>query len=146
METVDVCIVGGGITGLAAAWRLGLAGRETVVLERFELDHTRGSSHGPTRIFRFAYPDPLYVRMAQAALPLWRELESGSGDEILKITGGLDLGEPATVDAVAAALEACNAAVERLPDARNRFPWLGAEGAGVYSPDTGVLSAARAWG
>ena len=30
-------------------------------------------AHGGTRIFRFAYYDPIYVRMAQASLPLWRD-------------------------------------------------------------------------
>jgi sarcosine oxidase len=144
MESVEVCVVGGGVTGLAAAWRLGLAGREVVVLEQFALDHGRGSSHGATRIFRFAYPDPLYVRMAQASLPLWRELEAASGDEILKITGGLDVGDPAILESVANALIGCGAAAERVSDPGARFPWLAVDGAAVYSPDTGVLAAARA--
>jgi sarcosine oxidase len=143
MERVDVCIVGGGVTGLAAAWRLGLAGVETLLLERFELDHARGSSHGATRIFRFAYPDPLYVRMAQATLPMWRELESASGEELLKITGGLDLGEPKVVEAVAVAMESCGAEVDRMPNARRRAPWLHVDGPAIYSPHTGVLAAAR---
>ena len=144
MESVEVCIVGGGVTGLAAAWRLGHAGRETLLLERFEIDHVRGSSHGATRIFRFAYPDTTYVRMAQASLPLWRELERASGDEILRTTGGLDVGDPASVEPVAEALEACGAAVDRMPEAQTRFPWFRSEEPAVYSPDTGVLGAARA--
>jgi monomeric sarcosine oxidase len=144
MESVEVCVVGGGITGLAAAWRLGLAGREVIALEQFTLDHARGSSHGATRIFRFAYPDAFYVRMAQASLPLWRELEAASGEEILRITGGLDVGDPAILDAVASALIRCGAAAEREPDPRTRFPWLAVDGPAVYSPDTGVLAAARA--
>ncbi len=144
METVDVCLVGGGVTGLAAAWRLALAGRETLLLERFELDHNRGSSHGATRIFRFAYPDPLYVRMAQAALPIWRELEAVSGEEILRTTGGIDAGDPVVVESVAEALASCGAAVEKLDRAGTRFSWLVVDGAGAYSPDTGVLGAARA--
>jgi len=144
MESVEVCVVGGGVTGLAAAWRLGLAVREVIALEQFTLDHARGSSHGATRIFRFAYPDPLYVRMAQASLPLWRELEAASGDEILKMTGGLDVGDPAILEGVASALIGCGAAAERLDDPQTSFPWLAVEGMAVYSPDTGVLAAARA--
>ncbi len=143
MERVEVCIVGGGVTGLAAAWRLGLAGVETLLLERFELDHARGSSHGATRIFRFAYPDPLYVRMAQATLPMWRELESACGEELLKITGGLDIGEPKVVEAVAIAMESCRAEVDRMPNARRRAPWLHVDGPAIYSPHTGVLAAVR---
>ena len=143
MERVDVCIVGGGVTGLAAAWRLGLSGIDTLLLERFDLDHQRGSSHGATRIFRFAYPDPMYVRMAQATLPMWRDLESTSGEDLLKITGGLDLGDPKVVQAVAVAMESCGAEVDRMPNARRRAPWLHVEGPALYSPHTGVLAAAR---
>ena len=143
MEHVDVCIVGGGVTGLAAAWRLGLMDVETLLLERFELDHTRGSSHGATRIFRFAYPDPMYVRMAQQALPMWRELESASGEDLLKLTGGLDVGDPKVVQAVAVAMESCKAEVDRMPNTRRRAPWLHVEGPALFSPHTGVLAAAR---
>ena len=143
MERVDVCIVGGGVSGLAAAWRLGLAGVEALLLERFELDHARGASHGATRIFRFAYPDPVYVRMAQAALPMWRELESASGEDLLKLTGGLDVGDPKVVQAVAVAMESCSAEVERMPNTRRRAPWLHVDGPALYSPHTGVLAAAR---
>jgi sarcosine oxidase len=95
MDRVDVAVVGAGIVGLSAAWRLAEAGQDVVVLERFDLGHNRGSSHGATRIFRFAYDDPVYVRLAQEALPLWRELESTAGRSLLHITGGIDVGDPA---------------------------------------------------
>ena len=144
MESVEVCVVGGGVEGLATAWRLGVAGREALVLERFDLGHDRGSSHGANRIFRFAYPDQLYVRMAQDSLPLWRELEAASADDILRTTGGVDVGDHAILEGVAAALTSCGAAVERVPDAHARLPWLRVGGPAVFSPDTGVLAASRA--
>lgn len=147
MNEVEVVIVGAGVNGLAAAWRLAEAGHEVLVLERFALGHDRGSSHGPTRIFRFAYDIPDYVRLAQAALPLWRELETTSGREILKITGGVDVGNENYLQNLQSALTACAARAERLDAAerRKRFRWLeaGDEDA-VFSPDTGVLAAARA--
>lgn len=143
---VEFAVVGGGAMGLSAAYRLARAGREVLLLERFRLGHDRGSSHGATRIFRFAYHDPVYVRMAQAALPLWRELERG-GREILRITGGIDVGAPGYLDRCARALEACGAAAERLDPATRsaRFPWLRAgEEPALFSPDTGVIAAATA--
>ena len=76
--------------GSAAAWWLARRGRQVVLLERFEQGHIRGSSHGGSRIFRFAYPDPDYVRLAQAALPLWRELEADAGRSLVETTGGID--------------------------------------------------------
>lgn len=147
MNPVDVAIVGGGVAGLAAAWRLASEGRDVALFERFALGHDRGSSHGATRIFRFAYSDPVYVRLAQAALPLWRELEVVSGREILRITGGVDAGDPSYLDACTSALESCGARVERLvpPARRERFPWLEAgDDPAIFSPDTGVLAAAHA--
>src|SRR5262252_7990821 len=114
MENVDVAVIGAGLVGLSAAWRLALAGRRVTVFERFPLGHDRGSSHGPTRIFRFAYDDPEYVRLAQRALPLWRELEDATGERLLEITGGFDVGDPTYLDGCEAALRLSGARAERL--------------------------------
>src|SRR5438067_8410194 len=78
--------------GAATAHALARAGHEPVVLEQFEVGHARGSSHGEARIFRLVYDDPRYVRLAQRALPLWRDVEAESGEAILATTGSLDLG------------------------------------------------------
>ncbi|HEY2985262.1 MAG TPA: FAD-dependent oxidoreductase, partial [Jatrophihabitantaceae bacterium] len=75
----DVVVVGGGVMGSAAAWRLAARGADTVLLERFEPGHVRGASHGASRIFRFAYPDPFYVELAVRALPHWRDVEAATG-------------------------------------------------------------------
>jgi sarcosine oxidase len=144
MDRVDVAVVGAGIVGLSAAWRLAEAGQDVVVLEQFNLGHDRGSSHGATRIFRFAYDDPVYVRLAQKALPLWRELENAAGRTLLQITGGIDVGDPTYLEACNAALRACGARTHHLgPKARrDRFPWLNVRDEGcIFSPDTGVIAA-----
>ena len=65
-----MAVIGAGAMGSAAAWWLARRGVDVVLFDQFEAGHTRGSSHGATRIFRMAYDDPAYVRMAQAALPL----------------------------------------------------------------------------
>jgi sarcosine oxidase len=70
-----VAVVGAGVMGCAAAWALSERGVEVTVHEQFELDHTRGSSHGQTRIFRLAYPDPYWIRFAQEAYAGWQELD-----------------------------------------------------------------------
>src|SRR5437868_59568 len=81
-ERADVVIVGAGLAGSAAAWALARRGRSVVLLEAFEPGHRRGSSHGSARIFRRAYPDPLYVRLTGQAQVLWRQLADGAGREI----------------------------------------------------------------
>jgi sarcosine oxidase len=123
MREADVVVVGGGVMGAATAWRLAKAGRRPVVLEQFEVGHPQGSSHGSVRVFRFSYGDPTYVRMAMEALPLWRELERDTGQEILTALGQLDWGQP-YVETNAAALRGCGvqATVFETAEAMERYP------------------------
>ena len=72
---MKVAVVGAGVMGCAAAWALRGRGADVTVYEQFELDNTRGSSHGRTRIFRIAYPDPFWIRFAQEAYEGWKELD-----------------------------------------------------------------------
>jgi len=67
-----------------------------MLLEQFTPGHDRGSSHGSARIFRRAYPDPLYVRLTGQVQPLWRELADEAGEELITTTGAVDYG-PARV-------------------------------------------------
>jgi sarcosine oxidase len=72
---MKVAIVGAGVMGCATAWALRDRGAEVTVHEQFGLDHARGSSHGRTRIFRIAYPDPAWIRFAREAYAGWQELD-----------------------------------------------------------------------
>src|ERR1700744_5933178 len=75
----DLIIVGAGLAGSAAAGAPSARGLDVVVLEAFGPGHRNGSSHGSARIFRRAYPDPLYVRLTGAAGEQWRRLEDQAG-------------------------------------------------------------------
>jgi sarcosine oxidase len=108
-----------------------------------------GSSHGATRIFRFAYTDPAYVAMAQEALPLWRQLEEESGEVLLETTGGIDIGSEASIAPIEAALAASGVKAERVPanEAADLWPGLAVDGRDdvvLFSPDAGRLWAERA--
>jgi sarcosine oxidase len=108
--------------GSSAAWWLARRGHRVTVYEQFGPGHTRGSSHGGSRIFRFAYPDRRYVEMAREALPLWRELEADAGETLLDTTGSIDHGDPTSVGAVADALDGdC----EWMPADAARLRWSG---------------------
>jgi sarcosine oxidase len=143
-EQADVVVVGAGVMGLAAARALTCAGREPLVLEQFRVGHTRGSSHGATRIFRLAYEEPEWVRLAQEALPLWRELETESGESLLQLTGLIDL--PDDPDRLAATLYATGTPYELLTaeEVEHRFDLVTDCDKVVWQPDAGVVLADRA--
>src|SRR5437868_4802849 len=129
--------------GLAAAWALRRAGRDAVVLEQFRVGHTRGSSHGATRIFRLAHDEPAWVRLAQEAFELWRELERESGETLLELNGLLDLAlDPASL---VATLEACGVAHELLDAAEvdRRFGLVTDCCKAVFQPEAGIVWADR---
>jgi sarcosine oxidase len=90
-----------------ARWLAG-RGRDTLLLERFEVGHGRGSSGGPTRVFRLTYEHPDDVRMARRALEEWRALESEADEPLMVTTAGLDLGRAgrSSANALAVAGEA----------------------------------------
>jgi sarcosine oxidase len=58
----DVIVVGIGGMGSAACWQLAQRGQRVLGLERFDIPHSLGSSHGISRIIRLPYyEDPAYV-------------------------------------------------------------------------------------
>jgi len=86
-----VAVVGAGVMGSATAWALAERGADVTLYEQFADGHSRGSSHGRTRIFRLAYPEPHWVELAQEALAGWRELERATGTELLGLHGLVEL-------------------------------------------------------
>jgi sarcosine oxidase len=147
VQRVDAVVVGGGIMGAATAWWLARRGQDVTLLEQFEPGHVRGSSHGGSRIFRLAYPDPFWIDLARAAREDWRELEAETGDELLVLTGSVDHGNPAVLDGIAAALDARRARHDRLEPkaATDRWPGMRFDGPVLHQPDGGRIAADRAW-
>jgi sarcosine oxidase len=140
----DAIVVGGGVMGTATAHELAKSGRNTLLIERFTLGHARGSSGGPTRIFRFTYEHPDYVRMAGPALDAWRELEDVSGERLLYMTGGIDIGEGGRRSAEA--LEAAGAPFSWITPEATMERWPGlliADGTPVLLQDQGGVCMAE---
>ena len=79
--------------GSATLFHLARRGLRVLGLERYDLLHEYGSSHGLTRIIRLAYWEhPGYVALLRRSYQLWRELERLSGEQLLHITGSIDGG------------------------------------------------------
>jgi len=145
VERVEVAVVGAGLLGSAAARALAARGVPVVLFEQFGLGHDRGSSHGATRIFRFSYHDPYYVRMAVLASEAWDRLAADAGEELLVRTGGLDAGPGA--QGCAAALAECGVEHAWLTDGqiRDAYPGIAVRPGErmLFQPDSGVCLAGR---
>jgi sarcosine oxidase len=93
LSPYDVIVLGLGGMGSATLFHLARRGVRVLGLERFDLVHEYGSSHGLTRIIRLAYWEhPTYVSLLRRAYELWRELESLADERLLHITGSIDAG------------------------------------------------------
>jgi sarcosine oxidase len=147
----DVIVVGIGGMGSAAAWQLARRGQRVLGLERFDIPHAMGSSHGISRIIRLAYyEDPDYVPLLRRAYELWREAEAASGDELLVLTGSVDASpedDPLFNGALAAA-RAHHLPHEVLTGAQvnERFPGyrLPDDHRAVFQPQGGLVTSERA--
>lgn len=95
METItaDVVVVGLGAFGSAALWRLAERGVDVVGIDRFDVGHDLGSSHGLTRLFRVACKEhPGLAPIARKSLELWTALGERYGDTYVEQGGCLNVG------------------------------------------------------
>ena len=150
MPAYDVAVVGLGAMGGAALYHLAARDQRVIGLDRFPIGHTRGSSHGESRIIRLAYFEhPDYVPLLRLAYRNWRALEAATGQAVLLTTGILEAGPPGS-DIVAGSLassieHAIPHAVLDSAQVSARFPALTLPGdwTAVFQPDAGILAPER---
>jgi len=136
--------------GSAACYHLARRGTRVLGLERFDVPHQMGSSHAVNRIIRLAYyEDPSYVSLLRRAYELWRELQSGFGEQLLHITGSVDASD-ADGEVFRGSLRSCE--LHDLPhevltsaDLSRQFPAfrLPAGHLALFQPDGGFLLSER---
>lgn len=151
MPAHDVIVAGLGAMGSAAAMQLARRGLKVLGLERFDIPHAMGSSHGTNRIIRLSYFEhPAYVPLLRRAYELWRGTETLAGERLLHVTGGIDAGPP-DGRVVAGSLLACrqHGLTHEVMDAgaaARRFPgYRLLDGhVAVYQPDAGFVMSERA--
>lgn len=146
-ERYDVVVVGVGGMGSAALYHLARRGTSALGVERFDLLHEQGSSHGLTRIIRLAYFEhPDYVPLLRRAYELWRELEEEAREQLLWITGIVEGGER-ILDGVLRSCAEHDLAHEVLTGAEvaERFPAyrLPPQLQVAYQPDGGFVTPER---
>ena len=140
----DVVVVGAGVFGLATALELARRAHAVTVIDRFGSGHPATSSTGASRSIRIAYGDPFYVDLARDALDRWAALERATGRTILQLTGQVDLGPDAVLDALVESVAAAGATLERRTSAslRATFPEISDGRDGLFQAQAGTVMAA----
>ncbi len=143
----DVIVIGLGAMGSAAAYHLAGRGQRVLGLDAYARLHTRGSSHGRSRIIRQVYKEAAeYVPLVQRAYDLWRDLEQESGRALLTTTGGLTIGERggAAAEGMARSAQQHNLPYEELSseEVAARFPAFDLPDGlmAVFDPMAGILA------
>ena len=72
------------------ALQLARAGVPTVLMEQYPMPHTRGASHGASRVIRLLGDDNLAA--LEYSYAAWEELEKLTGETLLVRTGLINLG------------------------------------------------------
>ena len=149
--TASAIVVGVGAMGSATALHLARRGVQVTALERFDIPHSHGSSHGVSRIIRLPYYEsPAYVPLLRRAYELWRELGRITGRELLVVTGSVDASpadDPLFNGALAAARQhGLPHEVLRGTEVNARFPGyrLPANHRAVFQPEGGLVASERA--
>ncbi|RKD93755.1 N-methyl-L-tryptophan oxidase [Halopiger aswanensis] len=97
-DRYDVVVIGVGGMGSATTYHLAERGLDVVGLERYDIPHTMGSSHGITRIIRRAYYEhPDYIPLIERAYDLWDDLAEETGRDVIHRTGSIDAGPEGNV-------------------------------------------------
>lgn len=142
-ESATYVVIGAGLSGAAAAWRLAQSGADVIVLERDVPASEHGSSHGSARIFRYGYLDPFYADLVVQARAGWDELEATSGRQLITPSGSLDFGSVRNPRGLADVLETVGVEHELLSreDAAERWPQLAFDTEVLWHPGAGVIDA-----
>ena len=152
MRESEFIVLGMGAMGSATLYHLARKGASPLGIEQFEVGHGLGSSYGHSRAFRTFYHDPIYTTLAEASVPLWREIESLSGRKVLTLNGMVIFAKEGNSDFERnlGVLEGLKASYELLtPDEVTvRFPALHPPKGTVacFTPLAGFLDANRAVG
>ncbi len=147
--TFDVIVIGAGSMGSATAYHLAKEGRRVLLVEQFTVGHTRGSSHGGSRIIRYTHETISDASIMPATFALWRALEKESGQALLQMTGGLYMSAETdpwlhdtrkTLQALNFPYRELNAAEMRREYPQFRLP---ASMVTLYQAESGILAATR---
>ena len=147
LSIYDVIVIGLGGSGISTLYYLAKAGYKVLGLEKFDIPHKNGSSHGDSRIIRQCYYEGVeYVPFVLEAYKLWEELEKESGEVLFNKTGCISFGNSKSNPIIGMQK---SASVYNLPvknytseEINKRFPLFKVKEdiCGVYEDNGGVLN------
>ncbi|MGO3886109.1 MAG: FAD-dependent oxidoreductase [Mycetocola sp.] len=142
-ESARYVVIGAGLSGASAAWRLAQSGEDVAILERDVPASHLGSSHGSARIFRYAYSDLFYTRLVVQAADGWKELEAAAGTQLITPSGSLDFGVARRPHALAGILAEADVEHSLLSsaEAEERWPQMRFDTDVLWHPGAGVIDA-----
>ncbi|XP_064395322.1 peroxisomal sarcosine oxidase-like isoform X1 [Halichondria panicea] len=148
----DVIVLGAGVEGSSTAYNLTKnGGGRVLLLEQFSALHTRGSSHGGSRITRRAYTKAYYIKMMDEAYRMWDQIEREGKTQLYLDTGLLMFGPKSShclQDAIRCLAES-GTPHNRLSaqQVMSKYPsqlYLPFNHEGVFEKDGGLLMATKA--
>ena len=150
-KSYDVVVVGAGVFGIWAAYKLHMAGRRVAVVDAVGPAHSRASSGGESRVTRCGYGEKeIYSEWAWRSLGDWQSLSARAGLPVFHPMGVLWVHtQPSElVQASARVLSRKNIPFSLLAahELRRRYPVMrvGNDEAGFLEPAGGALMARRA--
>jgi sarcosine oxidase len=139
----DTIVIGIGGMGSAAVDALAGRGQRVLGIEQFGIAHSRGASHGQTRIVRQAYfESPAYIPLLRRAYRLWDEMPVPYR---LRRVGCLMIGRADSPVVVGARRSAAQWDIELqalcATEVADRFPQfrLSTDEMAVFEPDAGYV-------
>uniref|UniRef100_A0A1I7ZLI9 Sarcosine oxidasee (formaldehyde-forming) n=1 Tax=Steinernema glaseri TaxID=37863 RepID=A0A1I7ZLI9_9BILA len=143
----EVIILGAGIMGSCAAYHSARASLRPLVVEQFARGHSKGSSHGQSRIIRYSHGDETYLPMMKESYQLWNELEEVTGKSLINKCGLLRVADEKSVKNYAKILKeyGVNHQLLKGDEIKNTYPQFqyGAGWHGLLDVDAGIIFADR---
>jgi sarcosine oxidase len=146
MPAHDLIVVGLGGHGASVFYHAAARGLRVLGLERFDIGHAQGSSHGVHRLLRLGYAEGRsYVPLLLRAVELYRDLEARTGVRLFIASGVLSAspGGRGSVEDARTCSEAFGLRHEMLGAAEinRRFPAfaMAPDMVGLFQPDSGFV-------
>ena len=136
--------------GSSSAFYLSKLNLNILLIDQFEFQHNKGSSHGDSRIIRKSYIQQHFASLMKESYSLWGEIEESYQKKFIFKTGGLDIAEEGSQD-IKSVISACKQEnihheIYTNREIKKKFPafTLPDSHIGVFQPEAGIVKASFA--